>query len=78
MEVEIAGTSSASQAPSVTPLISYGTDPGFIPNDDKLVDVWLSLRGAGYTKTVQEEHLYNLLTNSLIKRVEKYGSLERA
>jgi len=69
--------------------IEYGSAPEFMPNDDKLVDVWLALHGnkvliqqeaaawTQNTKSTEENELYGLITKILIERVKKYGSVER-
>jgi hypothetical protein len=70
-------------------VIEYSNDREFMPNDDKLIDVWLALHGdkalirqeaaawTQNTKSTEENELYELLTKSLIERAKKYGSLER-
>jgi hypothetical protein len=70
-------------------VIEYSSDREFMPNDDKLIDVWLALHGdkvlirqeaaawTQNTKSTEENELYELLTKSLIERAKKYGSLER-
>ena len=75
--------------PSTAPLLSYGSDPGLMPSDDKMVDVWLALHGDKESKTGiakvytrpartdEEQELYDLLTKSLIERAKNYGSMER-
>lgn len=82
METKIPETDSASLGPLAERLISYGIDPGFMPSDDKLVDVWLALHRTMQNEMVamdrlsSTQQLYFILTSQLLERAKQYGNLE--
>jgi muramidase (phage lysozyme) len=51
---------------------------GFYPSDDRLIDVWMSLRGAWYTRSETEEALYTKLTKLMIGRAEQLSHPKHA
>lgn len=82
MDLKVSGVDTVLK-PSKTCHIEYGTDPGFMPSDDKMVDVWITLHQTMRNEMVAMEklsstqQLYFILTSQLLERAKYYGSLER-